>query len=37
MGNGASAALSASDYLIKNESSVASIKEKTTAKKSRKK
>ena len=38
MGNGASAALSASasDYLIKNENSVASVKEKTTAKKSRK-
>ena len=36
MGNGASAALSASDYLIKNENSVASVKERTIAKKSRK-
>ncbi len=36
MGNGASAALSASDYLIKNENFLASVKEKTTAKKSRK-
>ena len=36
MGNGASAALSASDYLIKNENSIASVKEKTKAKKIRK-
>ena len=36
MGNGASAALSASDYLIKNENSIATVKEKTVVRKSKK-